>query len=162
MNPLTIIRKMQGDGLSLSLTEEGQIDVAGDGVTIERWLPLLRKHKPEVFAALSDATFSDLSMIEEQAIRSWLWWIVERDPLTVEQVVYRCKVDGDARQYLLLRSKETPAGSDDRRFCDECSNLNDDGYCEAATRGELEGAGRWYKPVLQRQLPARCLCFKEG
>lgn len=157
MNHMTIIKQMQGDGLSLNLTEEGQIDVAGDGVTIERWLPLLREHKPDIFAALSAATVSDLTHSEELAVRSWLAEIEEGDPLMVEQVIYRCKVNPDARQYFLVRSAEVSQASDDRRWCAECANLKG-GYCEAARRGEIPDTGVVYRPWLG--LPRRCDCFK--
>ncbi len=154
MSHLTIIKQMQGDGLSLSLTEEGQIDVAGDGATIERWLPLLREHKPDIFAALSAATVTDLAHSEELAVRHWLAEIEEDDPLMVEQVIYRCKVNPDARQYFLMRSAEVTQASYNRRFCAECTNLTKAGYCEAAERGEIDGAGTRYRPW--QGLPRRC------
>lgn len=154
MNHLTIIKRMQADGLSLSLTEEGRIDVAGDRATIERWLPLLREHKPDIFAALSAATVSDLTHADELAVRHWVAEIEEGDPLMVEQVIFRCRVNPDARQYFLMRSAEVPQGTDNRRFCTECANLNKVGYCEAAERGEINGAGARYRPW--QGLPRRC------
>ena len=59
MNHLTIIKQMQGDGLSLSLTKEGRIDVAGEAATVDRWLPYVREHKTSIIAALSVSTVTD-------------------------------------------------------------------------------------------------------
>lgn len=59
MNHLTIIKQMQGDGLSLTLTDEGQIDVAGEAATVDRWLPHIREHKTSIIIALSIATVTD-------------------------------------------------------------------------------------------------------
>lgn len=157
MSHLTIIEQVQSDGLSLSITEDGQIDVAGEAATVERWLPLLREQKPGIFALLSAATVTDLTQTDELAIRSWLADIEDDDPLTVEQVIYRCKVNPDARQYFFVRSAEVSQASDDRRWCAECANLKG-GYCEAARRGEIPDAGVVYRPWLG--LPRRCDCFK--
>ena len=156
MSHLTIIEQMQGDGLSLSITEEGQIDVAGEAATVERWLPLLREYKPDIIAHLSATTVTDLTQTDELAIRNWLADIDEDDPLTVEQVIYRCKVDPEARQYFLVRCAEVSQASDNRRWCTECVNLKD-GYCEAARRGEIPDTGVVYRPWLG--LPRRCDYF---
>ena len=59
MNHLTIIKQMQGDGLSLALTDEVQIDVAGEAATVKRWLPHIREHKPSIIAILSKPTVAD-------------------------------------------------------------------------------------------------------
>lgn len=59
MNHLTIIKQMQGDGLSLSLTGEGRIDVVGEAAIVERWLPQIREHKTSIIIALSIATVTD-------------------------------------------------------------------------------------------------------
>ena len=156
MTHQTIIERMQGDGLSLSINGEGQIDVAGEVATVNRWVPLLREHKPDIFAALSAATVTDMTQADGLAIRGWLAYIDEDDPLAVEQVIYRCKVDPEARQYSLVRCAEVSQASDDRRWCTECLNLKD-GYCEAARRGEIPDTGVVYSPWLG--LPRRCDCF---
>lgn len=59
MSHLTIIKQMQGDGLSLSISVEGRIDVAGEAATVNRWLPHIREHKTSIIAALSAATATD-------------------------------------------------------------------------------------------------------
>lgn len=156
MTHQTIIERMQGDGLSLSINGEGQIDVAGEVATVNRWVPLLREHKPDIFAALSAATVTDMTQADGLAIRGWLAYIDEDDPLAVEQIIYRCKVDHDARQYFLMRSREVHLASDDRRCCTECGNY-EGGYCQAAKRGEMPDVGTVYRPWVG--LPRRCDCF---
>lgn len=153
MTHLNIIEQIQGDGLSLSITDEGQIDVAGKPAIVNRWVPKLREHKPEIFAALSAATVTDMTQADELAIRGWLAYIDEDDPLVVEQVIHRCRVDPDARQYFLMRSREVPLTSDDRRCCTECCNY-EGGYCQAAKRGEMPDVGTVYRPWVG--LPRRC------
>lgn len=46
---------------------------------------------------------------------------------------------------------------DDRRMCFECAELSGS-YCVAARRGELQGAGKYYRPV--KYLPRRCEGYK--
>jgi hypothetical protein len=38
MNPATIIREAQADGVRLALSPAGTIKVAGDGAAVSRWL----------------------------------------------------------------------------------------------------------------------------
>lgn len=47
--------------------------------------------------------------------------------------------------------------NDDRRWCSDCTNLTEYGYCKAAERGEIDGAGRVYSPW--QGLPRRCESF---
>ena len=47
---------------------------------------------------------------------------------------------------------------DNRRFCTECGNLNEDGECLAAKRKEIVTASEKYTPILD--LPRRCEAFQ--
>lgn len=49
--------------------------------------------------------------------------------------------------------------NDDRRWCADCANLTEYGYCRAAERGEIDGAGVRYSPW--QGLPRRCESFIE-
>ncbi|MGH8586207.1 MAG: hypothetical protein ACREWE_08525 [Gammaproteobacteria bacterium] len=49
---LDIIREAAADGVSLALSPAGTIRAAGDQAAMNRWLPVLREHKPGILAAL--------------------------------------------------------------------------------------------------------------
>lgn len=55
MNPATIIERARADGVSLALSPTGTIKATGDGVVVNRWLPIIREHKPGILAALQEA-----------------------------------------------------------------------------------------------------------
>jgi hypothetical protein len=52
MNPATIIREAQADGVRLALSPAGTIKVAGDGAAVSRWLATIREHKAALLAYL--------------------------------------------------------------------------------------------------------------
>jgi hypothetical protein len=52
MNPATIIREAQADGVKLALSPAGTIKVAGDGAAVNRWLAMIREHKAEIIDVL--------------------------------------------------------------------------------------------------------------
>jgi hypothetical protein len=75
MTPAAIIREAAEDGVSLALSRAGTIKATGDREAVNRWLPVLREHKPEILAALAHP--DDIA----------LWWriaIVEPSARTVE------------------------------------------------------------------------------
>lgn len=47
--------------------------------------------------------------------------------------------------------------NDERHWCRDCTNLTEYGYCRAAERGEIDGAGARYSPW--QGLPRRCESF---
>jgi len=53
MTPAAIIKEAMADGVNLSLTPSGTIKAIGEAVAVNRWLPLLREHKPEILAVLA-------------------------------------------------------------------------------------------------------------
>jgi hypothetical protein len=46
-------------------------------------------------------------LLSESKIRVWLKHIEETDSGVIEEIVERCKVNPEARQYFLMRSEET-------------------------------------------------------
>jgi hypothetical protein len=97
-----------------------------------------------------------LTANEEIAIRAWLALIEETDPLVIAELIAQCQQDAGARDYFSARAlAELPKPAvfaDDRRTCDQCTNLR--GLrCQAAKRGEVN-ASRNYEPI--RDLPQRC------
>ena len=47
-------------------------------------------------------------LLSEAKIRAWLNHIEETDSDVIEEIVERCKVNPEARQYFLMRSEEIP------------------------------------------------------
>jgi hypothetical protein len=61
MTTAAIIREAAADGVSLALSSAGTIKATGDQVAVNRWLPVLREHKPAILAALAHPDLSGLS-----------------------------------------------------------------------------------------------------
>jgi hypothetical protein len=60
LNPTEIIRLANEAGVTLSLCRDGAIDIGGEVVAVNRWLPAIREHKPGIVAALQDAANDSL------------------------------------------------------------------------------------------------------
>lgn len=160
---------------------------AGDTATASRWwLIHYPERDPLEVACCPEATHADilerhpdavaaepftptirqpsapLTAEEEAAIRAWLALIEETDPATIAEVIDKCQLDVDARDYFTGRAAaELPKPDqfpDDRRTCDQCANLIAR-RCHAAKRGEIV-ASRDYEPI--RDLPRRCEGYAPG
>jgi hypothetical protein len=66
MTPQTIIRGAAADGLSLTISDRGNIRIRGKTEVVTRWAPVLRQYKPEILTALRQAVF-DRDDFEERA-----------------------------------------------------------------------------------------------
>ena len=55
MTPAAIIKAAAAEGVTLALTPVATIKASGDGTAVNRWLPIIREHKPGVVAALQQA-----------------------------------------------------------------------------------------------------------
>jgi hypothetical protein len=55
MNPAAIIQQAAADGVKLALSPAGTIKAAGEGAAVNRWLPVIREHKPAIVAALANS-----------------------------------------------------------------------------------------------------------
>jgi hypothetical protein len=110
--------------------------------------------------AATTESLKPLTIVESQAILSWLSFIEETDPEIIRSVLGKCAADEDARAYFLRRATEVPAVSDsDLRCCTDCRNLTPLGLCLAARRGEL-GTAKQYSPVAD--VPRRCYAYLPG
>ncbi len=110
-------------------------------------------------ANLSESELCCFSASDKAAVSGWLDSIGEDSPEVVADVLHRCESDQEARDYFVIRSSESLADTgDDRRFCTDCGNLNEYGYCLSALRGELDGLARRYRPW--NGLPRRCDRFQ--
>lgn len=90
-----IIQAATADGVTLALSPAGTIKAKGTPDVLDRWLPTLREHKPEVIALLSDLAEID----------RWLDQIDERDPAIREHVLRQCKTDAGAMAYFLRHAR---------------------------------------------------------
>ncbi len=114
------------------------------------------------YAPVTRSPASPMSSDEESAVRAWLAWIEEADPVFIDETLDRCQREQDAREYFVGRAAaELPKPNvtpDDRRTCDQCANLIS-GRCQAASRGEII-ASRDFYPI--RDLPRRCEGYLPG
>lgn len=94
----------------------------------------------------------------ETGIRKWLSHIGETDPEIVVGTIQRCRVNPETRAYFLGRSREIsqPAGdaNDDRRYCRECANLAESGFCR---KSRVVTGAKDYRPI--DSVPRRCDAF---
>lgn len=96
-----IIQQALDDGVVMTLTVTGQIEVTGDPISVEKWLPAIREAKHDIVAALQD----DPAV---KAIKAWLVHIGEADPVMVEETLQRCTSDPETLAYFLWRAQEIP------------------------------------------------------
>lgn len=93
MTPTAIIRKAQFDGVRLALSPGGKIRVTGDGGSVNRWLKVIKGHRPEIVKALQYQGVEDPTIeaarltITSAAIRAGLrpidvWGWLSCDDLT--------------------------------------------------------------------------------
>ena len=61
MNPEAIIKEARAAGVNLVLSLTGTIKATGDQVAVDRWLPILKEHKPELLIALARPNLSGIS-----------------------------------------------------------------------------------------------------
>lgn len=107
MTPTATIQRAAADGVRLSLSPAGTIKATGDQAPVNRWLPVIREHKPAIVKALLEA--SALTG-ELEAIRAWLAFIGENDPAIIAEVLDKCRTDAEARAYFVKRSSEAKRG----------------------------------------------------
>jgi hypothetical protein len=110
MGAADILKALAADGVALRLADSGSVKVAGAPSAIDRWLPTIREHKPEILALLRDAAPFDPESWEERA------GIAEFDGGLSRE-------DAEALAWQ----------EDDRRRCQHCLNLSKVGTCTVAS-----------------------------
>lgn len=126
------------------------------------WASIGSNGSAPVTASSEIETDSAMTAAQESVIRAWLAQIEETDEATIAHVLNRCRQASDARAYFMRLASEVPWPDplpDDRRRCDQCTNLTERGRCLAGWRGEIV-ANRDYEPV--RDLPRRCEGYAPG
>ena len=111
MSALDIVKRIESDGVRLALSDSGTLKAVGDGEAVNRWLSIIRERKSEIIAALqqaendpADKPISILSSQGETVIIAWLAAIGETDPVTIGEVIDRCRSDVEARAYFIGRA----------------------------------------------------------
>ena len=107
MTPEAIIKQSAADGVRLKLSPDGSLKATGDQRQVEKWIPTIREHKPEIVQALSET----MTPAEENLILRWLLFIDETDPEIIDFVLSKCRMDVDARDYFLGRAHEIAANT---------------------------------------------------
>lgn len=102
MNPAKIIKQSAADGVLIKLSADGALKATGDQKHVDKWLPVIREHKPEIIKTLSEAMTAD----EENLVLKWLMRIEETDPVIIDFVLSKCRMDVDALDYFLGRARE--------------------------------------------------------
>jgi hypothetical protein len=88
MTPAAIIKKAMADGVNLALSPAGTIKATGEGAAVNRWLPVIRKYKPGIVAALQEAASELLPNSAAEARRQCvLAMLVERPGIRYAVVV---------------------------------------------------------------------------
>lgn len=80
MTPATIIQDAATDGVILAITATGTIKASGEKAAVNRWLPMIREHKPEILAALK-------LQQQQEARRQKVLAMLDADP-TLKRAIY--------------------------------------------------------------------------
>ena len=73
MTPATIIARAEAEGISLAISDSGNIKAIGSGDIVQRWVPVLRQHKASILRVLRKTetphkpSSFDLDHFEERA-----------------------------------------------------------------------------------------------
>ena len=163
MNTADILEHAFDDGVTMSLTPTGTIKMRGDGAAVNRWLPMIREHKPDILAALQE--------FEALLARVGPAYLTPGHEYDEIRLAAMRDLDS-ALQSLRLMAKELDAAKGDiltlipegcalpeeRHKCTECANLTQRGRCMASQRGEIDHVS-FFEPV--QDVLRRCAGFKQ-
>lgn len=99
MNPSTIIRKAEADGVKLALSPSGTIKAVGNGEAVNRWLPVIRQHKAELLdelRAANDGAYAALHHPAAEARRQRMLTMLRERPTVRYAVATDTESDPDA------------------------------------------------------------------
>jgi hypothetical protein len=80
MTPAAIIKNAAAEGVMLALTPVGTIKATGEGAAVNRWLPVIREHKPGIVTALQEAANEPLPDPATEARRRRLLELLAENP----------------------------------------------------------------------------------
>jgi hypothetical protein len=164
MNPATIIREAQADGVKLVLSPAGTIKVAGDGAAVNRWLAMIREHKAEIIDVLKVGAGAATSR----------WWLISYPGRDVEVACYpeatRAEIlerhpDAVAAKPLTttVRQPSAPMTPDEektvRRWLSAIGEHDETTIAEVIDRCQRDADARDYFLRAAAELPAAALFF---
>ena len=156
MNTAEILEHAFDDGVTMTLAPTGTIKVRGDGVAVERWLPSIRRNKPDILAALQ----------EFESLLARVGPVYRTPESEYDEIRLAAMRDLSlALQSYRFMAKELDAGrivdgmGEERHCCSDCGNLTQRGRCLAAQRGEIDYVAT-FEPV--QDVLRRCGKFKQA
>ena len=87
MTPETVIRQAAAQGVWVALSPPDNIKVVGNENAVDRWLPMIREHKPGILAALKEATTDPLPDPAAEARRQRVLAMLAKRPCSRYAVV---------------------------------------------------------------------------
>ena len=138
MKSVDLIAAALADGVTVRL-DGGKLKVIGDAAAVNRWLPMIRKHKPEMIDLLEVGADSTVEPFDREAF---------------EERAAICEFDGGLSR---TDAEAIAWQEDDRRRCTQCLNRRPhDGVCKVAEPkvDAVVVANRSYAP--DPILPRRC------
>ena len=105
MTPATLIAQAAADGISLAISETGNIKAVGGGDAVQRWAPVLRQHKASILEVLRGTetphkpSSFDLDQYEERAA------IMEYDGGLARDVAERLAAEAQGFSVAELRNR---------------------------------------------------------
>lgn len=103
MTLAVIMKQVKADGVSLALSPSGTIKATGDGAAVNRWLSVIREYKAGIIEALKIDS-PPMTSREEKSIRDWLAHINETDACIINDVLDKCRIDTNTREYFYKRA----------------------------------------------------------
>lgn len=154
-----ILKRVESDGVKLSLSPSGSVVAEGEESAIEKLAPLIKLHKQEIIKSIKAANYSpsrDESALARLVVR--VCRAYDCSDGEIEEAINAALQDYEAaeKSFRIMAKGMGMSLQDNRRFCFECAELKGSS-CMAAKRGEIEGADRRYEPV--KFLPRRCQKF---
>ncbi|MBK1655227.1 hypothetical protein [Allochromatium vinosum] len=156
MTAAELLPALQSAGLSLFVTEHGALRYRGDPSAVARWLPEIRAHKPALVELLTrpandEPTPPPLATASRAEVEAWMDAAGETDPKIRREILTGYGFDPDF-QY----------PDSGRRTCRQCANLEADGGCRAARRGQIPNASRHYTWPGGIDALHRCIGYRPG
>ena len=144
MTPAAILNATKAEGVNLALSGTGTIKATGDGVVVNRWLPLIREQKAGIIAALQEAANDSTTHGQYEAAREAFEEraaIIEFDGglsraeaerLATESLGVMPPSNQPAEQVALPKQRPAPG-----QACQDCQHFArpglSDGYCAERT-----------------------------
>ena len=147
MTPALIINQAELGGVCLALSESGELEAMGDQADVDRWIPVLREHKSEIVALLTQAA-------NDGAAPPTALATTPAEPESMGTAEHRPLSDEALLSAFQTQAKHT----DDRITCRQCQNLSYSGVCIVAYPGGPVSAIRGYQPI--STIPHRCSCYQ--